>query len=401
MMKVWRVALHEYKRNVLKRSFILVLLSVPLMIGFNVVLGLVMDSLTTNTAPVGYVDQAGLFVDPIPLEGVPASRAVQFNAYSTEDEALAALEAERIQAYYVVAADYFETARIDLKYLEQPGENATSQFYDFVQVNLLRDEPPAVVRLATGDVSIDVRTADGSRYLPGGQIGLGSALPPLIGIAFAFLLIMSSGFIMQAVADEKENRTIEVLVTSVSPAGLIVGKVLGVVAISLTQMVAWGAFAVLGVVLAGRAGIESFQNLSIDWAPVLSTLAVGVPAYLTAAGMMVGIGATVASAQEGQSVGSIFFLLHMLPAYVAMVIVETPNAPLAVALTFAPFTALVTLGMRQVFTTVPLWQIAAAVAVQSAYAAGALWLAGRAFRLGMLRYGKRLSLRELVRRRAS
>ena len=92
MKKLWAVGLYEYTRNVLKRSFLLVLLSVPLMICLNVVLVYVMESVGKNTAPVGYVDQAGLF-DDLVLPAVSSSDAVQFLAYDTEDDALAALEA--------------------------------------------------------------------------------------------------------------------------------------------------------------------------------------------------------------------------------------------------------------------------------------------------------------------
>ena len=296
--------------------------------------------------------------------------------------------------------EYFQTSRIELKYLDEPGSNATRQFYDFVQINLLSDQPPEVVALATGDTTISIRSADRSRFLPGGQVGLEMVLSPIIGFVFAFLLVMSSGYIMQAVADEKENRTIEVLVTSVSPAQLIGGKILGVVAISLTQLLAWTACAVLAVLIAGRAGVEPLQDLEVPWGPILTTVAVAVPAYVASAGLMAAIGATVTSAQEGQSVGAIFFVLHLLPMYMVVAIVETPNAGLPVALTFSPFAGLLTMSMRQVFTTVPLWQTALAVVAQVVYAVGAFALAGRAFRLGLLRYGQRLNPRELLRRKA-
>jgi ABC-2 type transport system permease protein len=78
----------------------------------------------------------------------------------------------------------------------------------------------------------------------------------------------------------------------------------------------------------------------------------------------------------------------------------TPNALLPTILSFLPFTALLTVTLRNIFTAVPFWQVAASIAVQTACAVGAIWLAGRAFRLGMLRYGRRLRLRELLRARS-
>ena len=255
-------------------------------------------------APVGYIDHAGLLADPIPAP-VAGSRAgpersrresVEFTPFQTEDGARAALEAKDIQAYYIVAADYAETSQIDLVYLKEPGRNATRQFYDFIQINLLSDQPPDIARRAAliSD-NVIVRSLDGSRQLPGGGPTFGIIMPLLISIAFLVLLVMSSGYLMQAVADEKENRAMEVLITSISPTQFIGGKVLGIVAISFTQLVAWAAVTVLGIIVARNAGIEWFQNLDLDWNIIWATVAVGIPAYVLAAALMTAIGAIVTS----------------------------------------------------------------------------------------------------------
>jgi len=98
----------------------------------------------------------------------------------------------------------------------------------------------------------------------------------------------------------------------------------------------------------------------------------------------------VSTEQESQPVGVVFFLLHLVPFYLIVVFMNQPHSPLAVILSLLPFTALMTVGARNLFTIVPTWQVAVSVAVQSLCALGALWLASRAFRLGMLRYGQRL-----------
>jgi ABC-2 type transport system permease protein len=400
MTKLWLVALYEYKRNVFKRSFILALLSVPLMIGLNVGIGLFLESRGTNNAPVGYVDHAGLLASPVPAPVAGSKGAVEFIPFQTEDDARAALQAKDIQAYYVVAADYFRTRRVELVYLKEPGKNATRQFYDFIQINLLTGQPPEIAHRAADGTDVIVRSLDGRRQVPSGGPTLGLILPFFISMAFLFLLIMSSGYLMQAVADEKENRTMEVLVTSVSPMQLIGGKVLGIVAISFTQLVTWTAVCVLAIIVAGNAGIEWFQDPSLDWEIILATVAVAIPAYVLASVLMAAIGATVTSTQEGQSTGALFFILHFIPVYIAWAFVKTPNAPPAIVLSLLPFTTLMTISMRNFFAVVPLWQIAASVAIQTLCAVGMLWLASRAFRLGMLRYGQRLRWRELMKARS-
>ena len=249
--------------------------------------------------------------------------------------------------------------------------------------------------------NVIVRSLDGSREFPSGGPTFGIIMPLLISIAFLILLLMSSGYLMQAVADEKENRTMEVLMTSVSPTQFIGGKVLGIVAISFTQFVAWTAVAVLAIIIARSAGIAWFQNLDLDWGTIWTTVAVAIPAYVLASALMTAVGATVTSAQEGQSMGTLFFMLHIIPVYVAgLVIVKAPSSSLPTVLSLLPFTALMTISLRNIFTVVPLWQVAASAAVQTVCAVGALWLAGRAFRLGMLRYGQRLNWRELMKERS-
>ncbi len=398
MSKLWSVAWHEYRRNVFKKSFILVLLSVPLLIGGNIGLIAFMVSRENNNAPVGYVDHAGLLAESIPAPVGPSEGVIEFVPYQGEEEARDALEAGDIQAYYVLAADYFETSQIELFYLKEPGENATGQFYDFIRANLLADQPPEVARRAAGGSSVTVRTPDGSRQFSGGPT-LGAVLPVLLSIAFIFLVLMSSGYLMGAVVEEKENRTMEVLITSLSSSKLIGGKVLGIVAIGLTQMAAWILVGVLAVFVGGQLlGIEWFQNPNLDWASILMVVAIAIPSYVLASALMTAIGSTVAQVQEGQQIGALFFMLFMIPLYAIMIIGETPNATPSVVLTLLPFTSLMTVGFRSLFSVVPLWQVAASVAIQTACAAGALWLAGRAFRLGMLRYGQRLSLREILGR---
>ncbi len=399
MSKLWLVALNEFKRNVFKKSFILALLSVPLLIGFNVGLVLIMTSLEKNDAPVGYVDHAGLLVNPLPAPVGRSEKPIEFIPFKIESEAREALEAEEIQAYYVLAPDYHETSQIEMLYLKEPGTNATRQFYDFIQINLLREQPPEIARRATVRSEVTIRSPDGSLEFPAGGPALGHFLPMLISVAFIFLLMMSSGYLMAGVVDEKQNRTMEVLMTSISPTQFIAGKVLGIAAISLTQLATWSLVGILAVVGGDVLGIEWFQNPSIEWGAILRMIAIAIPAYVLASALMFAIGSTVAEAQEGQALGALFFMLHMIPIYMIVVLIENPNGTLSVVLSLLPFTSLLTVGFRSMFTVIPFWQIAGSVAIQTLCALGALWLAALVFRLGMLRYGQRLKLGEIFRRR--
>jgi len=368
----------------------------PLMVAFTVGLVALVRVIENNCAPVGYVDHAGLLGQPIsaPLDD-PSEQPVPMIPYQTEADARKALEAKDIQAYYVLDADYMTSKRVELVYIKKPSDNARAQWRDFMQVNLLAGFPSEIARRATEGSDLVIRSPDGKREFAGGP-SLGQVMPVFVGLAFVILILISSGTLMDAVIVEKQNRTMEMLVTSVSPAQLMTGKVLGIVAMSLTQVVAWIAFAALAVFVGGNYfGVEWLQDVSVDPRTTLMLLAVLLPAYVMMAAVMTAVGSTVIEAQEGQQVSGLLAMPVWIPVWLAMLILENPNSPLAIGMSLFPVTAPLTVAIRLVLTDVPVWQMALSSLILILCALAALWLAGRAFRLGMLRYGQRLNWREL------
>jgi ABC-2 type transport system permease protein len=403
MKKIWKAALFEFQRNVFKKSFILLLISVPIFISFSIGVGVFIESTEDNPLPVGYVDKTGVFRDVVKLPEntkigiVEKNKPLEFISYSNETGASTALAAGRIQVFYIIPTDYPQTRRIEQVNIEKPGNNAVRQFYDFLQINLLSSSPADYANRATLGTEITVRSVDGSRVVPSGGPTFGLLMPIFGTMAFLFMILMSSGYTMNAVAEEKENRTIEVLVTSTSTNHLIAGKILGIIAIGLTLLSTWTLEILTGVLIARGLGISWFQDLNIDWRILLTTLIIGIPAYALVISLMTAIGAMVTTTQEGQSVSAILVILHMIPLYVSWSFLENPNNPLGIVLSLCPFTALTTIGLRNIFTIIPIWQIAASAAVQITCSLGAVWLAGSALRGGMLQYGQRLTWRELFK----
>jgi ABC-2 type transport system permease protein len=401
MSKIWLVATNEYRVNVFKKSFIFVLLSVPLFLGFIIVFGMFMDSQENDDAPVGYVDTSGVLKDAIPAPVDNPEDAIQFISFQTEKDAETALEDGRIQAYYILGEDYQENRTAELVYYDTPGSNATGQFYDFLQINLLSGVSTEIALRGAEGSSVTVRAPDGSREFPDGGPPFGVVLPLIIGLALMFLLMTAGGFMMEGVVQERENRTIEVIVTSISPGQMVAGKILGIVWICLTQLVAWVLFGILALYLAQNVyELSWFQNPVIDWGAMLAVLVIGIPTFFLSVALMFTVGSTVAEAQEGQGLGPIIFILSVSPSWFIMKIGEDPNGPFAVALSMVPFASLMTVGIRNMLVAVPWWQILVSAGLQTVIALGAIWFGGRAFRFGMLRVGQRVNLREIFRRGA-
>jgi ABC-2 type transport system permease protein len=398
MNKIWRIARHEYTHHVFRRRFLFGLLSVPAIMAVMALVVFLLIRTEIDNRPVGYVDPSGLLADPQPAPPPPApDRPVEMIPFETEDEAAEALQARRIQAYYVLESSYPQDSRARLISLSEPSSSALDQFEALLRANLLDGYPvPVRQRLVDGDELV-VRSLDGARSMREGD-WFRVFVPFFAGFAFMVAMFASSGYLMQAVVEEKENRTMEVLVTSVSPQQLISGKVIGIIGVGWTQLLAWMAVAWIAVSL-GQNTFPWLRELRFEPGFILLLVSTFIPAFVMIAGLMVAVGATVTEAQEGQQVTGLFTLPVVIPYWFTYPIMSNPHSPLALALSFFPFTAPVTIAMRAGMASIPLWQVLLNIAILVLCALAALWLAGRAFRLGMLRYGQRLSWRELFGRK--
>ena len=394
MNKFWRVAIHEYRRHVLRRRFLFALLSVPGLILVMILVGFMIATANRSDLPVGYVDQSGLLANPLPPpEPDPSNDPLALVAFQTQSEAEAALESKEIQAYYLLPPDYQRTGRAQLFYVIELSSDAEEQFADFLRLNLLRDQSEAVAnRLISGD-NLTVRTPDGSREMSE-RDWFNIFTPFAAGLAFIIAIFTTSGYLMQAVVEEKENRTIELLITSVSPFQMMAGKIIGIIGVGLTQIVAWLSVAFLAVLI-GRSTFDWLQALTISPGFVGLMVVVMLPSFVLIAALMAAVGATVTEAREGQQVSGLFTLPVMVPYWFTYQIMSNPNGSLAIVLSYFPLTAPVALTMRAGFTALSLGEVLLSVGLLVLSAIAALWLAGRAFRLGMLRYGQRVNLREL------
>ncbi len=205
---------------------------------------------------------------------------------------------------------------------------------------------------------------------------------------------------LQALVEEKENRTIEIIVTSVSPNQLMIGKILGDIAVGLTQLLVWVGFLVIGYFLA-RGSVDWVAEISISREYIILLILVVIPTFITIAAVMAAIGSVTSEMREAQQISGYITMPLMAPYWFSYILMTSPNGPLAMILSFFPFTAPVTLTMRAGFTQIPTWQLVINIAELFLMAGVSLWLAGKAFRAGMLNYGKRISIKEIFSRRAA
>lgn len=395
MRNFWLMARYEYLKRVRTRSFLLSTLGVPALI---VVIGLVgaIAAASESDLPLGYVDNAGfldqaLYAEPYLDE---MEDRLDLIPYSNEEAARAALEAGTLQGYYVLPEGYPQNPQIETYYMrEQPAEG---DFADFVRANLLAqsDLPAGAETWLIDGPAVTVRDLNSGREL--GEDTFASVVLPLIGGFFFFFAVMgSSGFLLQIVGDEKENRTMEILITSINSLQLIGGKALGLIAVALTQITLW-AVAVAVVFVVVSQFVNFLDNLAMPWSFVLIMVLYFLPSYALIAGMMTIVGSATTELQQGQQIAGILNLLFIAPFFFFALIFSNPNGPLLTVMTLFPTTSFLTVAMRWGVTGVPTWQLVTSWLLLVATAAVSVWLAARVFRLGMLRYGQRLQMREVV-----
>lgn len=396
MSKLWLIASHHFSREVRKKSFLLVLFSMPLFVAFVIGFGYLVALIEEDNTTVGYVDDAGLLVD---LAVVEPPDALLLQRFDSAESAQQALDDEQIQLFYVIAADYETSGSAELIFYD-PDYSASNYFDRLVRANvLLQSDPAALQRFLDGvDVTI-YDTSTGRDYDNGGP-EIGMFLPLVVGIIFAFLTLTTSGYMMNAVVEEKENRTMEILITSTSPNQMMAGKVIGALLIGLTQLFIWTVFILLAIWIGQNVlDLSWLQNIKPVWSDLGMIVVVALTSYIFIAAFMTLIGTTLVESQEAQQAGGLVFLPMFVPIYLIVPIVENPDGSLAVTLSLIPFTSVITLALRSLTYVVPVWQIALAALIGLVGGLIVMWMAGRALRLTMLRYGKRVRLSEIFGRK--
>jgi ABC-2 type transport system permease protein len=210
--------------------------------------------------------------------------------------------------------------------------------------------------------------------------------------------------VMRAVIQEKSNRVVELLVACARPWDLLIGKVIGVGAVGLTQLSVWVGTALVlarfrGPLLA-QVGIEGAGSValpSVGVGEVAITLVYFLGGYALYAAMYAAIGAACSSEREAQQ-AQIPVMIPMVAAFASFpAITAAPNSALSVALTLVPFFSPVLMPMRYMLAPLPSWQLVASIALLLATTLGTVWAASRIYRTGILMYGKKASLGEIVK----
>jgi len=226
------------------------------------------------------------------------------------------------------------------------------------------------------------------------------ALVFLMGFVMYLAILMYGQIILGSVVEEKETRIAEILFSSVKPFTLMMGKLVGVSFVALTQLAIWGlafsVFALYGVGLLASRGVTD----PIPGVPLIHYFYFGLfflLGYFTYATLYALVGSMVTTAQEGGQLAMPIILILAVSFYLFLPVGRSPDSPLAFWVSIIPFTAPVAMVVRIVTQTPPLWQIALSLFIGFGTVLVIMYAASRIYRVGMLMYGKRASIPEAIR----
>jgi ABC-2 type transport system permease protein len=399
MNKTFIILKHEFRQTFKNRSFLILTLALPLLAILGVGIYQGVHHWYHPAAPqeekIGYVDQTGMFNQYTSQPGVV------FIPYPGEEQARDALLAKDIKEYFVIPTDYLSTGLVTRYTTSRevaPSTKTTSQITNFLLSNLLAGEvsPQVLDRVKTPLLLASVRLSETGEIAPSQDIVSAYVVPIVFATLFIISIIFSSSFLFQSVTEEKENRVIEILLSSVSSGQLMVGKVLGLGTAGLIQVAVWFiTFVIFSRVAPGimpALGALSVPASLIGWGLLYFILG-----YLLLAALFAGVGSIGATAREGQGWSIIFTLPAISPIWFNYFLINNPEGAVSRALTFFPLTSPVATMMRLASHAIYAWEIALSLIILVGSIALTMWVAAKVFRAFLLMYGKRPALGEIVR----
>ncbi len=328
-----------------------------------------------------------------------------FRSFRTESDARAALQADRIKGYFVLAGDYMDSGRVDIYSPETVSltrSDSRTAFANLVRQHLVRGrvderlgkrlvspmhDPRRFSVARTGEVTDGGRAASAVRL----------AVPLVFIVLFLMSVLMTAGYLMQGTATEKENKVVEVLLASANPDEILAGKLLGLGGAGLLQIAVWLLMA-LGTGI-GVVPLLLSSGIQIPWLALTLAVPLFLMAFLFFGSLILGTGSLGSNMREAQQLAMVWSLTAALPLMMMSILIRDPHGTVARVMTWIPFSAgsLIMLRASMDPGSLPWWEIAGSLLVLMASTWLAIRLGARLFRVGLLSSGARPSLREIVR----
>ncbi len=421
----------EFNERVRKKSFIITTLLMPvLMIALMVAPALIMQYSKGDRKEIAVIDRSGLV-----FAGLESDETVAFEACDLPLDSARRSLTDRFAVLYIGGEVLDKTPDVRLYANSSSSlmleEKIAAQIAHVIETEKLKrydiEDLPRIMREVETDVTLQTFRNDKEDEA---QSGASSAVATVLGYVLGFMLYMFlllyGSMVMQSVIEEKNNRVLEVMVSSVRPFDLMMGKIFGVACVALLQVFIWGVLVcVVGAVVVPQlmpadvlAGAQAMQQGMPDAAVtegmnpqmlqavatmtdtgyllrILGCLLLFVfGGFLLYAAMFAAVGSAVDNVQDAQQLQTPVTIPIILAIFVMFAVINDPNSAVAFWFSVIPFTSPIVM-MARIPYDIPAWEIALSLVVLYASFMAMVWLAAKIYRVGIFMYGKKPSFKEL------
>lgn len=430
--KIGIIIAREFLQRVTKKSFIITTILFPvLMIGLMITPALIMAFSTTETKEIYVIDHSGIVAQNLKSsdevsfviadEGAPDTLRTHGNSYGVLFIGNNIVEKPGNVQLYTGEASSMAVERTITSQMEEIIKDEKLKRYNIENINEILRNVETTVTLQTFRTDSDNEESTSSSSMVSYAIGT------LLSLVLYMFLLMYGQMVMTSIIEEKNNRVLEVMVSSVKPTQLMVGKILGIGSVAVTQIAIWGVLisSAVGILLpmllpadimaqatALNAGTldSSASNVDADLLGVIA--AAGNVAYIVKlfalmaafllggflfyASMFAAIGSAVDNIQDASQLQTAAIMPIIIALVISMSVATDPNSPLAFWTSLVPFTSPMIMMMRIPFG-IATWEIALSLGILYISIIGMIWIAAKIYRVGIFMYGKKPSLKELIR----
>ena len=434
MSNISLIIQREFNERVRKKSFIITTILMPvLMIALMVAPALIMEYSGSETKRIAVIDRSGLVAprlesnaevvfEPVDLE-LDSARRQLTDRFGVLWIGADILENPSDVKLYANSSSSLSLESAITGQIEQILETEKLKAYEIDNLQQILDAVKTTVTLQTfrNDQSQEEESQAPSTVVA-------TATGYVLGFVLYMFLLIYGSMVMQSVIEEKNNRVLEVMVSSVRPFDLMMGKILGIASVAVVQIVIWGVL-IVGVgsfvmpqlmPAEAMAGVEAVRQGMPDAAAasgmdteMLQAVAAVTDlgyvvkifvclllfvfgGYLLYSAMFAAVGSAVDNVQDASQLQTPITLPIILALLMMLAVIKDPNSPMAFWFSIIPFTSPVVM-MARIPYDIPLWEIALSLAVLYGSFIGMVWFAAKIYRVGIFMYGKKPTLKELVK----
>ena len=420
MRKMWLIIVREFMERVRKKSFVVATFVTPLlMVVMMVAPSLIMLYGSSDQKQVVVVDRSGMVAER--LVSTPEVMFIDQSNLSKREACEIYGEDSGVMGVLYVGSEIECRDSVQLITNESSSimidEAISRQISDIVEREKLRayDIENLDQILASVATNIELATYENNgtgeeATMESTSSGINYVLGLILGMMLYMLLILYGQMVLTSVVEEKSSRVIDVMVTSSTPFQIMMGKILGIALVALTQVAIWAVMVIAAskfllplvfsaeLVATNDMMMQSIIGTLSDTgylASLFGCLALYMMGgFLLYAALYAAAGSAVDTVQEGQQYNTLIMMPIILAIMLMMTIFNDPNSPVAFWASMVPFTSPIVMIARIPFG-IPWWQIVVSLVVLYATYIGVVWFAARIFRVGIFMHGKRPSWREL------